>query len=162
MTAGTILVFGVGNPGREDDGLGPALLARLEATPVPGIDLDCDYQLVVEDAAEVARHAVVVFVDASIDGPAPFAFTEIAEPRASARFTTHGASPAGVLGLAQELFQATTRGYLLGIRGVSFAMFTESLTPGAQAHLAAAEAFLRPLLAGGPAALAAAVGPRPA
>ena len=56
MTAdgGDVLVIGYGNPGRMDDGLGPATIDELEKLAIDGVDLDADYQLTVEDAAAVA------------------------------------------------------------------------------------------------------------
>ncbi len=152
-----ILVFGIGNPARQDDALGPLLIERFEADPPRGVDLDADYQLLVEDAEEVARHAAVVFVDAAVDaGEAPFYFRRLV-PVADAGFSTHGAEPAGVVGLAASVFGAEPAAYVLGIRGRSFAMFVEEPTAEALADLDRAETFLRALLsAGDPSALAAA------
>ena len=42
-----ILVIGYGNPGRRDDGLGPALAARLEALALPGVTVESDFQLAI-------------------------------------------------------------------------------------------------------------------
>jgi len=69
--AATVLVIGYGNPGRRDDGLGPALAERLQELRLPGVDVDADYQLTVEDAAAAAEHDVVVFADAAQAGPEP-------------------------------------------------------------------------------------------
>ena len=69
-----VLVIGYGNPGRLDDGLGPALAAAIESAAPAGVTVDADYQLTVEDAAAVAEHDVVVFADAAVDGPEPFYF----------------------------------------------------------------------------------------
>jgi hydrogenase maturation protease len=104
--------------------------------------VDSDYQLTVEDAAAVAEHDVVVFVDAACDGPEPYAFGPIA-PGDSLSFSTHSVQPDGVLALARDLFQATTPGYLLGIRGYEFNEFGEGLSPRAQANLDQATAFLQ-------------------
>ena len=46
-----VLLIGYGNPGRLDDGLGPALAAAVEKLAIPGVTVDADYQLNVEDAA---------------------------------------------------------------------------------------------------------------
>ena len=49
-----ILVYGYGNPGRQDDGLGVALVEELEqwvaTEKIPGLDFDSNYQLNAEDA----------------------------------------------------------------------------------------------------------------
>ena len=49
------LLLGWGNPGRLDDGLGPALAEALQARGLAGLTIGTGYQLQVEDAAELAR-----------------------------------------------------------------------------------------------------------
>ena len=66
-----VLVYGYGNPGRLDDGLGPALVRELAGRGVEAT-LETAYQLQVEDAALVADHGVVVFADADAACAAPF------------------------------------------------------------------------------------------
>lgn len=144
-TSARILLIGYGNPGRRDDGLGPALAAALEGLDLPGVTIDSDYQLTVEDAAAVAAHDVVIFADAAVSGPEPFSFGRI-EPSDSVTFSSHSASPAGVLGLAAELFSARPAAYVLGIRGYEFNEFGESLSAQARANLAAAVEFMQSVL----------------
>lgn len=149
---GRVLLLGIGNPGRHDDGLGPALAAAVEALALPGVDTDADYQLTVEDAVAVAAHRVVVFADADAAGPAPFGLRPLA-PGGGVGFSSHGIEPGGVLGLARDLFGAAPEAYLLGIRGYEFGErgegrieLGEGLTPGARENLAAALEFLVPRL----------------
>lgn len=136
-----VLLIGYGNPGRLDDGLGPALASAVEARGLPGVTVESDYQLTVEDAATAAAHDVVVFADADEAGPEPFSFRPI-EPDVHVSFSSHSVRPEAVLGLARELFGASPQGWLLGIRGYAFNEFTESLSDRAKANLAEAEAFL--------------------
>jgi hydrogenase maturation protease len=140
-----ILVLAYGNPGRRDDGLGPALAAALERLHLRGVTIDVDYQLTVEDAAAAAAHDAVVFVDAACRGTAPFSFRRIGA-ETSVSFSSHSVSPQWVLGLAQELFGAAPPGYLLGIRGYEFNEFGEGLSALARSNLVAALEFVRPLL----------------
>jgi hydrogenase maturation protease len=140
------LVIGFGNPGRLDDGLGPALAARLESAPPPGVTVDSDYQLQVEDAESVSRHDLVIFADAAVAGPEPFGVGEVT-PLHGVSFSSHSLGPGEVLGLAQDLFHAATRGFALGIRGYTFNEFGERLSPDAVKNLRAAEEFLRAVLA---------------
>ncbi len=142
----SILVIGYGNPGRLDDGLGPALAEALEEFERPGVTVDADYQLTVEDAAAVADHDVVIFVDAAVTGREPF-FVERVTPRADLGFTTHDVDPATVLGLARDLFGATARGYTVGIRGYEFNEFGEKLSERARANLEETRRFLTGVLA---------------
>lgn len=143
MADGThkVLLIGYGNPGRLDDGLGPALAAAVEKLNLAGVTVEADYQLTVEDAHTVAAHDVVIFADAAVAGTEPF-FLRRLEPKREIGFSTHGAEPAEVLALARELFGARTQGYVLGIRGYVFNEFGERLSGRAQANLTAAAGFL--------------------
>ena len=53
--------------GRLDDGLGAAFAEAMEQIAPPGVDISADYQLTIEDAADVAEHDFVIFVDAAVD-----------------------------------------------------------------------------------------------
>jgi hydrogenase maturation protease len=140
-----ILVYGYGNPGRLDDGLGPAAADALAAEGLPDVTVDANYQLSVEDAAAVAAHDVVVFVDADTSGPEPFWFDRL-QPRRETSFSTHSVSPQAVLALAEDLLGGRAEGYVMGIRGYEFNGFGEGLSARAATNLAAAIAFLREAL----------------
>lgn len=140
-----VLVIGYGNPGRRDDGLGPAAAAALETLRLPDVTVDSDYQLTVEDAAAVAEHDVAVFIDAACDGAAPFRFAPVT-PGDTVSFSTHSVGPDSVLALAHELFGARTRAFVLGIRGYEFHAFGEGLSAPAAANLRAALAFVEPVI----------------
>jgi len=140
-----IIVIGFGNQAREDDGLGIAVAEEIEKLNIDGIEVDADYQLNVEDAAAVAEHDAVVFIDASIEGDGPFTFTRLT-PKREETFSSHTVSPEGVMGLAHDLFNATADGYMLGIRGYSFEMFTEEMTDRAHKNMRKAIDFLVPML----------------
>ena len=85
----------------------------------------------------------VVFVDASLDAPAPFSFASVApDDELSVDFSSHHLEPAAVMTLARDLFGAAVPGYVLGIRGYGFDDFGEGLSDRARANLAAAVDFL--------------------
>jgi hydrogenase maturation protease len=144
-----VLVIGYGNPGRLDDGLGPAFAERVVALAIPGVTADADYQLNVEDAADLGHYDAVLFADASVDADAPFALRPLAPAHSGLGFSSHSVSPAALLGLAQSLFGATPRAYLLVIRGYAFDGFGEGLSPQATANLDAAVERVAPLLRAG-------------
>jgi len=133
-----VLILGYGNPGRLDDGLGPALAEAIEARSLPGVTVEADYQLTVEDAAELARHRVVIFADADAAGPEPFSMTRLEPSSQPLSFSTHSVEPGDVLALAAELFGAEPEAWVLGIRGYEFDEFEERLSDKAQANLDAA------------------------
>lgn len=138
-----ILLIGYGNPGRLDDGLGPAFAEAVEEFAPPELAVDSDYQLMVEDADAVAKHDIVVFADADTAGVEPFWMKEIQAGPPQVSFTSHSMTPEGVLALARDVFHATPKAYLLGIRGYEFNEFGQNLSPGAQANLTAAIDFWR-------------------
>lgn len=137
----TVLVIGYGNPGRLDDGLGPALAQELEKRGLSHVTVDSDYQLTVEDAAAIAEHDVVVFADASVSGDDPFSFQRI-EPEEPMSFSTHSVSPEALLHLAERCFGKRPRAYVLAIRGYEFNEFGERLSEDAQKNLLSALAFV--------------------
>jgi hydrogenase maturation protease len=147
----TVLLYGYGNPGRGDDGLGPALAAAIEELGIPNTAVDANYQLTVEDAAEIARYDAVVFADAAMQGPSPFWFSRIEdrviEQAGSALgWTSHSVSPAQVVALARGMFSSKVAAFALGIRGHAFGELDEGLSVAAQGNLAAAVVFVRKAL----------------
>jgi len=146
--SGQLLLIGYGNPGRLDDGLGPAMVEAIAGLEIPGVDVDSDYQLTLEDASDVANYAKVVFVDADVSGPEPFWCKRIAPSEGSLTFSTHSISPEGVLQVARDLFHAEPECWLMGIRGYEFNEFGEALSKKAQANLAEAVAWLESAIRG--------------
>jgi hydrogenase maturation protease len=140
-----ILLIGFGNPARADDGLGPALAEIIELKNIPLVTVEADYQLTVEDSAQVAENDIVIFADASINGPEPFSFEQI-EAKESESFSSHSVEPAAVLALAENLFNSKAKGYILGIRGYEFDRFGEGLTEKAKINLQKAVCFIEGLL----------------
>ena len=72
-----VLVLGYGNPGRQDDGLGPAVAALIDRLGWPHVTAYDNYQLNIEDAMDVAEHDVVWFVDAARTGAGPYAVSDL-------------------------------------------------------------------------------------
>jgi hydrogenase maturation protease len=147
--APTTLVLGWGNPGRKDDGLGPAFIEAVSRLDLPDLVLDSDYQLTMEDSADAARHRRVLFVDADRRGPEPFWMRRLQASRDGSSFSTHSVAPAAVLALCRDLFDAEPEAWLLGIRGYEFDEFGEGLSAKAGANLARAVEFLRTSVASG-------------
>ena len=139
--ADRILILAYGNPGRLDDGLGPALAQRLDGLDLPGVRVESDLQLQLEDATAIAEHDLVIFADATVSGRAPFSFRPIG-PGGTLSFTTHSVSPAALLALAAEHFQARTAGWVLAVRGYEFDGFGDGISEEATANLDDAVRFL--------------------
>ncbi len=146
MSKEKILVYGYGNPGCQDDGLGPVLIDKLEAENIAGIELDSNYQLNIEDAYDIAEAKVVFFVDASIDCKEPFEFSRL-DAAHTITFTTHSMAPSSVLALSQEIFNKDVEAYVLAIRGYEWE-FDVPMTEKALGNLNEAYSFIREKLNG--------------
>lgn len=140
MEARNLLLIGYGNPGRGDDGLGPAFSEALSARGLAGLDVDTDYQLVAEHALAVADRDLVVFVDALMGADEPFRFDRVASGRPEA-LGSHSLRPETVLALADTLYGGAPEAYVLGISGYEFGEVHEGLSDRAEANLEQAKAF---------------------
>ena len=138
---GRTLVIGYGNPARGDDGLGPAFVDSLNRVAPDQVDTRIDYQLCVEDAMDLAGFEQVVFVDAARHLNQPFTFYPLDEARVPDGLDTHSLSPEAVVHLARILFGASTRAFVLAIRGDDFDVFEESLSAAAEQNLQSALEF---------------------
>ncbi len=137
-----VLVFGYGNPGRLDDGLGPMFAERMEKLDLDGVTVDSNYQLSVEDAAAIAENDFVVFVDADVACNAPFSFQRVV-PREHMSFSSHSNSADSLMALAENLLSSKAEAFMLGIRGYEFNEFGEGLSARAEENLEAAVIFLK-------------------
>ena len=136
-----VLVLGYGNPGRQDDGLGPAAAAAIEKLHWPGVTTCDNYQLVIEDALEIADNDIVWFVDAARNGAEPFDVRPLSAAPAVA-FTSHLVRPEALLAIADRCLGRSPEAYLVAIRGYEFE-FLEGLTDRAADNLARAVTLTR-------------------
>lgn len=126
MTAAPVVVLGVGNPYRGDDGAGLAAAARLDGRTPPGVAvLTCEQEpsrLI--DAWAGARAAVVV--DAASSGAAPgtvtrFDASEQPVPAGVFRSSTHAFGVGDAIELARALGTLPARVVVYAVDGESFA-----------------------------------------
>lgn len=136
-----VLVIGYGNPGRQDDGLGPAAAAAIGELDWPNVTTADNYQLVIEDAVDVAAHDFVWFVDATREGEAPCALRRLS-PAPDITFTSHLLKPEALLAIADQHFGTCPGAHLLSIRGYEFD-FREGLSQQARRNLSLALVLLR-------------------
>ena len=117
MSVPDTLLFGIGNAGRSDDGLGWAFLDRIQQEPGFAGWVEYRYQLQVEDAALVRDAERVIFID-SYKGELPGGFQwKPCEPSEDFQFTTHVLPPRGVMHFCQELYGRKPRADILMIQG---------------------------------------------
>jgi hydrogenase maturation protease len=112
--AAEVLVVGVGNDLRGDDGAGRAVVEELLRRAVPGMRAIWSHQLVPELAEQIATAAVVVFVDAGHPGTVSAVEVRPLAP-GSAAIGAHQAGPAGLLGLAALAGLAVPEAFLVTV-----------------------------------------------
>ena len=132
-----ILIYGYGNPGRQDDGLGNLFVDLLEEwvkrQELKGFEFDSNYQLNIEDAAAVADKDLVIFADASTEDIEDFILTPV-DASTKVAFTTHAASPGYIMGLSKKLYNKFPPTYLLHIKGYEWD-FREGISKQAMQNL---------------------------
>jgi hydrogenase maturation protease len=148
-----VLVYGIGNLGRQDDGLGIRLVEQLKETVdvenLPRvITFECNYQLSIEDALLVSDYDVVFFVDASreVQTSAPFTVRQLGAG-AELAFTTHAMSFQSVLSLCEELYERRPRTFLIAVHGYEWDI-AENLSHKAIQNLSSAFESMKRLLSG--------------
>lgn len=143
-----ILLYGYGNPGRQDDGLGNAFIDRIqkwiETEKLEGFELDSNYQLNIEDAEAIADKDLAVFIDASVEAIDDFCISKVTES-SKITYTSHAASPGYIVDLCKQIYQTAPPTYLLHIKGSEWA-FKEGLTEKGIANLEKAIDYMKPLL----------------
>lgn len=132
------LLIALGNPGRGDDGLGPALAERVRALDLPDVRIVVDYQLGIEHAADVASADIVYFLDATVDPEASPYRIERVRAQPGPQFSSHAATPSQVVFLANELYGACPWAWTVEIPGACFDPFVEEFSAQARKHLEAA------------------------
>jgi hydrogenase maturation protease len=132
-----ILIYGYGNPGRQDDGLGNTVVERMEEwvreEGIENVEFDSNYQLNIEDAATISDKDLVIFVDASVEDIEDFILTPVDES-AKVAFSSHSASPGYIVKLCHDLFDTQPASYLLHIKGYEWE-FMGGLTENAKENL---------------------------
>ncbi|MEA3496828.1 MAG: hydrogenase maturation protease [Bacteroidota bacterium] len=141
-----ILIYGYGNPGRTDDGLGNEFINRIEKwikeNELKGIEVDSNYQLNIEDADTISKNNYVIFVDASEEDIDDYILTKVEPSNASVEFTMHAVSSAFVLSLCNKIYNKYPETYILHIKGYEWE-FKEELTNRAEENLNKALDFLK-------------------
>jgi len=140
-----ILIYGYGNPGRRDDGLGPAAAERIEELENPLVETDANYQLNIEDAATIAGYRLVLFVDATVEEDVENFRVRRVIPETRISFSTHHVSPGTVLHLCEQGFDGTPAVWIITVRGYDFD-YVESISDEAAENLNEALEFIKLLL----------------
>jgi hydrogenase maturation protease len=141
----SILLYGYGNPGRQDDGLGPGLVEEIAALGLPHVETDANYQPLIEDAAQIAEFDLVLFVDTTVEEEIDDFVVRKLEPAKEIAFTSHHVSPESILAMCEEMYGRIPQAWLIGVRGYGFE-YAEGFTEGALRNYKRALGFITFLL----------------
>lgn len=111
-----ILVLGIGNNGRQDDGMGWLFLDFLKEQDST-IDLEYKYQLQIEDAELISNYDKVFFVDATKEITEDGFYIRPCNPSEKYSFSSHALKPETILYLSNKLYNHHPKASILGIQG---------------------------------------------
>lgn len=132
-----ILVYGYGNPGRQDDGLGILFAEAIEdwAEKHTSLDLavDMNYQLNIEDALTISEYDIIFFVDASMEVIEDFLISKV-KPSDKVNFSMHSVSASYIAYLCNEIYKKTPKIFLIHLKGYEWEL-KEGITDKARKNL---------------------------
>jgi hydrogenase maturation protease len=136
------LIYGIGNVGRQDDGLGWAFVDWLQAEGrCSNAEMQRNYQLLLEDAELISNKERVLFIDATKEASVASFTLERAAPKMDFSFTSHAISIPAIMATCQQCFECLPVVHVLAIRGFEFELEI-GLTRAAQQNLNGATAYL--------------------
>ncbi len=114
------LLYGIGNPGRQDDALGIMLIEDIQnwagKNKLVHIHFDSNYQLNIEDAELIYSYDKIIFADASVEEIDSYKLEKVT-PSLKTEFTMHSVDPSFVVGLCNNIFGKKPEAFQLHIKG---------------------------------------------
>jgi len=142
-----VLVIGIGNPLRSDDGLGWAVAEQLSARTDENLRVLKVHQLTPELAEAISEVDLAIFVDAGAHGtPGALTCDPVSVSEGDLRFS-HDVTPATLIQLARTLYGKVPLAYLVCVAGRTFE-HGEWLSPEMTAAIPPVMAKIRELMAG--------------
>lgn len=124
-----IVIIGVGNPLRSDDGVGwrvaSELQQELSGEDRKSIHVVAAHQLTPEISEHASRAERVLFVDAAHEGKAGGIRLRRVVPATQLHGRSHDLTPAAIMKLAEELYGHSPPAFLLTVTGESFSASEE-------------------------------------
>jgi len=137
-----ILLVGIGNSGRKDDGLGWKFSDLVNLWQLPFLDVEFRYQLQVEDVLLICRYGKIVFADAT-HSKLRKGFEH--KPCTAAQhyfFSSHLQTPETILYLAKELYDKSPEASTIAMEGQDWGLGTD-LSMAANMNLHKALSFFK-------------------
>ena len=116
------LLFGIGNCGRSDDGLGWTFLDKIQEQLPNNYDIEYRYQLQVEDAELASHYDAVHFIDAHSQKLEKGFIWKKCIPKAVNSYTSHELEPETVLYLTKSIYNKEPLSYIMGITGENYSL----------------------------------------
>jgi hydrogenase maturation protease len=118
-----VLVIGIGNSLRCDDGVGQHVAREIEAQYWPGVRCLAVTQLTPELAAEIARAQHVIFVDArAVHAGIGVEVLDIQAESDSSSMPSHHATPQGLLALTKAVYGNCPEAALVCVHSTDFGL----------------------------------------
>jgi len=137
------LIYGIGNIGRQDDGLGWAFIDWLEEESIcPKAELMRHYQLHLEDADLISYKKQVLFVDATKALDVESIQLENMQAKMDFSFSSHAISIPSIMATCRQCFEKVPEVQLLTIKGYEWELQL-GLTEKAKQNLKVATDFFR-------------------
>ncbi|MDE2009643.1 MAG: hydrogenase maturation protease [Candidatus Omnitrophica bacterium] len=114
-----ILVVGIGNPLRCDDGVGPYIAGCIETRGLSGVHVRTVQQLLLEDLEEMLQYDQVILADASVSGP-PVDFRPVEKFSGQLLSSSHHLSAELFVNLAAGVYHKDLKLHLCCVKGLSF------------------------------------------
>lgn len=111
-----ILVIGIGNIGRQDDGLGWLILDHI-VDEFKFVDTEYRYQLQIEDAELASNYSMVIFADATKEQVDDGFYFKNCKVSKTYGMSTHAVHPETIVGLTNNLYHKYPEVFILGIQG---------------------------------------------
>jgi len=122
-----VLIIGVGNPLRSDDGVGPYVADCIEAKGLTDVKVWITQQLNMEDLERMLEFNRIILIDASVGGPL-LDFRPVEKFTGQALSSSHHLSAETFVNLASSIYHKDLRIHLCTIRGDSFEV-GDKITP---------------------------------
>lgn len=116
-----ILVTGIGNTLRGDDGIGKYICDCVEKINLPNVHCTTAYQLETNLLEAFIQYDTVIIADAAVSGK-PVSFVDVSELQQQPVSSSHHTNAASMVALAKKLYQKDIQVLLCAVRGYNFEM----------------------------------------